>query len=248
MFNETLLDSSTSRRPEFKPRRWLVVIAIGLEAALIAGLAVESLATVSSLPEIAGFVIHPPIAGPLGEARPRPLRKAPSRTRRVLRQTTVEFPTEIPSIIPRITHHTAASSFGRTAGPPGIIGTGAGNVPGGFPLDLPVPAQASTSLPEPPAPRRLRVDKNVEMAKIVFEPLPHYPPLALEARIEGTVQLQVLIGSDGRVRNIQVITGNPLLVRSAVEAVSRWRYLPTYLDGQPVEVVTQVDVDFTLDD
>jgi protein TonB len=64
--------------------------------------------------------------------------------------------------------------------------------------------------------------------------------------VQGTVHLQAIIGVDGNVRNLAVLSGPPLLIKSALEAVSRWRYQPTLLAGAPVEVTTLIDVNFTL--
>jgi len=84
------------------------------------------------------------------------------------------------------------------------------------------------------------------MAKLIHQVTPVYPPLARQARIEGTVQLQAFIGRDGRIRDLRVTSGHPLLIPAAVEAVRQWVYRPTTLNGSPVEVLTTVDVNFTL--
>ena len=73
-----------------------------------------------------------------------------------------------------------------------------------------------------------------------------YPPLAKQARIQGTVRFNAVIGKDGTIQNLTLVSGHPLLVPSATEAVSQWVYQPTLLNGEPVEVVTQIDVNFTL--
>ena len=83
-------------------------------------------------------------------------------------------------------------------------------------------------------------------AKIVRKVIPAYPPLARQARVSGTVQLLGVIGKDGTVQQLQVISGHPLLVSAAVEAVKQWLYRPTLLNGEPVEVVAPIDVNFTL--
>ena len=75
---------------------------------------------------------------------------------------------------------------------------------------------------------------------------PVYPPLARQARIQGTVKLQAIISRDGTIQQLQVMSGHPLLVPSALEAVKQWVYKPTLLNGEPVEVVTVIDVNFTL--
>lgn len=96
-------------------------------------------------------------------------------------------------------------------------------------------------------PRRIRVGGSVQQAALVTYVAPQYPPLALQARIQGTVRLQVVIGKDGRVISEEVLSGHPLMQQPAMEAVQQWVYKPTLLNGDPVEVVTVVDVNFTLD-
>ena len=75
---------------------------------------------------------------------------------------------------------------------------------------------------------------------------PVYPPLAKQARVQGTVRFTAIIGKDGRVQNLQLVSGHPLLVSAAQDAVKQWIYKATVFNGEPVEVVTQVDVNFTL--
>jgi protein TonB len=86
----------------------------------------------------------------------------------------------------------------------------------------------------------------VEQAKLIFHPNPEYPPLAKMARIQGTVRLEAVISENGTIQDLKAVSGHPLLVKAAVDAVSRWRYQPTLLNGEPVQVVTEVDVNFTL--
>jgi len=98
----------------------------------------------------------------------------------------------------------------------------------------------------PTIPDRIRIGGNVQQAKLISQPHPIYPPDAKAARIQGTVQLQATIGKDGTVQNLEVISGHPLLVPAALEAVKQWVYQTTLLNGNPVEVLTQIDVNFTL--
>src|SRR5437763_8429061 len=95
---------------------------------------------------------------------------------------------------------------------------------------------------------RITIGGNVQQAKLISQPKPAYPPLAKQARISGTVKLGVVIAADGTMRDIGVISGHPLLIPAALEAVKQWRYQPTLLNGEPVEVSTQIDVNFTLSD
>lgn len=95
-------------------------------------------------------------------------------------------------------------------------------------------------------PTRIRVGAMVQMANLVTKADPVYPPLALQARISGQVRFTVIIGKDGAIQNIQLVSGHPLLVAAATDAVSQYVYKPTLLNGNPVEVITTVDVNFTL--
>jgi len=81
---------------------------------------------------------------------------------------------------------------------------------------------------------------------LVSQGTPEYPALAKQAGIQGTVSLSVIVGKDGKVQDIKVISGHPLLVQAALDAVKNWVYRPTLLNGDPVEVSTTIDVNFTL--
>ena len=109
-------------------------------------------------------------------------------------------------------------------------------------------ASATTLAPPPTDPnvKRITIGGNVQQAKLVSQPKPEYPALAKQARISGVVHLQAVIGVNGSVKNLQVISGHPLLIPPALEAVQQWTYQQTLLNGDPVEVLTQIDVNFTL--
>jgi protein TonB len=92
----------------------------------------------------------------------------------------------------------------------------------------------------------MRVSVGVQAAKLIRQVKPVYPQLARAARMSGTVRLQAIIATDGRIRNLQLIGGPPLLVKAALEAVKEWQYEPTLLNGEPVEVITSIEVNFTL--
>jgi protein TonB len=94
--------------------------------------------------------------------------------------------------------------------------------------------------------QRVSVGGKVQAAKLIAQPTPLYPPLARSARIQGTVRFNAVIGTDGKIQNLTFVSGHPLLTPAAQEAVKRWIYQPTLLNGEPVEVVTQIDVNFTL--
>jgi TonB family protein len=104
----------------------------------------------------------------------------------------------------------------------------------------------TTAPPESSVPQRIRVGGVVQQSMLISQVSPTYPQLAKDARISGVVTLNAVIGKDGTVINLSVISGHPLLIPAAMEAVRQWQYRPTLLNGEPVEVVTQIDVNFTL--
>jgi protein TonB len=141
--------------------------------------------------------------------------------------------------------------------PPTAAGGVVGGVVGGFSSGVIGGIIGSVSLAPPPppevkaapkslVPQRIPVGGNVQQAKLINQPKPQYPPLARQARIQGTVRFTAIIGIDGKIQNLTLVTGHPLLVPSAQQAVKQWVYQPTLLNGEPVEVVTQIDVNFTL--
>lgn len=117
---------------------------------------------------------------------------------------------------------------------------------------LPPPvAQTHSQAPATPPVREtprgpIAVGGVVQSALLTFSPRPVYPPLAKAARVQGTVRLNAIVGLDGSIRDLKLVSGPPLLVNAALDAVRRWRYRPTTLNGSVVEVITEIDVNFTL--
>ena len=97
-----------------------------------------------------------------------------------------------------------------------------------------------------PTPKEVRVSSGVAQGLLVQQVSPRYPLLAKQTRVEGTVVLQAVIGKNGSVKNVKAVSGNPLLVPAAIDAVKLWRYKPYQLDGEPVEANTQINVKFSL--
>ena len=93
----------------------------------------------------------------------------------------------------------------------------------------------------------MRVGGAVQSANLISQVAPIYPPLAKQARIQGEVVLEAVISREGDVTNLRVVSGHPLLVEAALTAARQWKYKPTLLNGQPVEVVSQVTVPFKLE-
>lgn len=106
----------------------------------------------------------------------------------------------------------------------------------------PPPAHVEKRQPSAPVP----VGGDVQMAKLIRKVLPEYPPIARSARISGVVRLIGIIAKDGTIRDLQLVSGHPLLARAAMDAVRQWVYKPTLLNGMPVEVIAPIEVRFTL--
>ena len=96
------------------------------------------------------------------------------------------------------------------------------------------------------AEKRLRVASDLQQAKLMNNPMPVYPVLAKRGRVEGTVRLTATISKDGSVEKVETVSGHPILEQAALEAVRRWKYRPTVLNGEAVEVITTIDVVFKL--
>jgi protein TonB len=161
-------------------------------------------------------------------------------------------PVEIPKEIARIVDDGPppdAALGGVVGGVPGGVPGGTlsgvlGGVLGGPQLIAPPPPPPPPEAPRPP--QRIKVGGNVQQANLVKQVKPPYPPLARQARIQGTVILEAVINRQGSVDQLRVVSGHPLLVQSAMDAVRQWKYRPTLLNGEPVEVVTTITVNFNL--
>src|ERR1700726_2734730 len=151
-------------------------------------------------------------------------------------------PKVIPKDIKIIKEDAPDMSAGMAGGVPGgVAGGSMGGVIGGVIGGMggaPPPPKATAS--------RIRQGGSVQAALLVNKVQPVYPPLARQTRISGTVRLHALISKTGTVESLEVISGHPLLVRAAMDAVQQWRYKPTLLNGEPVEVDTTIDVIFSL--
>lgn len=137
----------------------------------------------------------------------------------------------------------AVGVAGIAGGIPGGGGGVIGGILGGVPTAAPPPPPPK---PKPKPVQRIRVGGAVQKARLIRQPTPVYPPLARQARIQGTVRFNAIIGKDGNIENLTLVSGHPMLVPAAQAAVVQWQYQPTLLNGEPVEVVTVIDVNFTL--
>lgn len=181
---------------------------------------------------------------------PPPPAAAPPKI--VVHRVTVEDIMKAPTVIPKTITQIKESPQPPPQAAVGVVGGVPGGVPGGSAggvIGGIIGGVGAAPPPPPPkaaTPKRIRVGGQVESAKLIFNPKPDYPPLAKMARIQGTVRLEAVISKDGTIQDLKVVSGHPLLVKAATDAVQRWRYQPTLLNGEPVEVVTEIDVNFTL--
>jgi TonB family protein len=100
------------------------------------------------------------------------------------------------------------------------------------------------SAPSVPADQPIRVGGAVQQTYLLRQIAPQYPPAAREARLQGVVVFEALITKEGRIGSLKAVTGNPILIEAAKIAVAQWVYRPTVVNGQPVEVVTPITVNF----
>ena len=119
-------------------------------------------------------------------------------------------------------------------------------MPNGLGAPLPQLPAAREPAPNPVPAGPARVSAGVQAAKLIYGPSPVYSQIAKTARVQGTVRLEAIVGTDGTIRDLHAIAGPPLLIPIALEAVRTWRYQPTLLSGTAVEVATEIDVNFRL--
>jgi len=135
--------------------------------------------------------------------------------------------------------------------PKGTVASVPGSIPEGEQGGIAPSSPADQSLAATPqpllgAPKRVRISSGVAQGLVVTKVPPQYPQDAKDQQIQGVVVLKVIVDKEGNVENIQLLSGHPLLVPAAIEAVKQWKYKPYLLNGAPVEVETQVQVNFTL--
>ncbi|HEV2112966.1 MAG TPA: TonB family protein [Terriglobales bacterium] len=150
-------------------------------------------------------------------------------------------PTKIPEKVKIIKEEEAPPSTAGVLGgvQGGIAGGSLGGVIGGI-------IGSTTNIPKVAAPSRIRVSGGVQEGNLIRKVQPSYPPLAKTARIQGQVILHALISKQGNIENLEVVSGHPMLVQSALDAVRQWKYKPYFLNGEPVAVDTTITVNFNL--
>jgi protein TonB len=247
MFEQSILDGGKTNKS------WTVLGSFVLQLAAVGVLVIIPLLAYEQLPKtsLTSFLVAPPPPPPPPPPPAAVVMKAVKIIPRQFDANKLMAPKAIPKQVAMIKEEELPppgyNGGGVVGGVPGgMVGGSPGGVIGGIISSVP-------SAPPPPAPKpvekkveRIRVGGNVIAANLIRKVQPQYPPLAKNARIQGTVRFTAIIAKDGSISNLQLVSGHPLLVPAAQEAVKQWQYRPTLLNGEPVEVITQIDVNFTL--
>jgi periplasmic protein TonB len=242
MFEEMVVSSPRGKKTN-KP--WTVILSGVVQATLLAVLILIPLIYTEALPKasLATLLIAPP--------PPPPPPPPPAATPIVKVKPQVHLmdagklvaPKVIPKEVKIIKEEAEQpDAMGAMGGVPGgVPGGQMGGVIGGV-----IGGVGGAPPPPKPTQQRIRQGGAVQAAMLVNRVQPQYPPLARQTRISGTVRLHAIISKDGSVQQLEVLSGHPLLVQAALDAVRQWKYRPTTLNGEPVEVDTTIDVIFSL--
>ncbi len=242
MFEDSLIESGGKLRTK---QGMTTTISFALQMFLIAILILIPLLYTEALPkqQLMTFLVAPPPPPP----PPPPPAAVPVKVVKVIQTDIINgqlrTPTKIPKKVEMIKEEEAPPPVMASAG---VVGGVPGGVPGGQMGGVIGGIISSTPMPKVAAPQRVRVSQGVTSGLLVHRVQPNYPPLARQARIQGSVVLQAEISKDGAIENLRLMSGHPMLAPSAIEAVRQWRYRPYILNGEPVAVETQITVNFTL--
>jgi len=243
MFEDSLIESGNKLKTKrFATSSFAFLIQVGIIVVLV----LIPLIFTEALPkqQLMTFLVAPPPPPP-----PPPPAAAPVHAVKVIQTDIVNgqlrTPTKIPQKIQMIKEDEAPPP---AMGAVGVVGGVPGGVPGGQMGGVIGGIISSTpvAVPKVATPQRVRVSSGVSTGLLIRRVNPNYPPLARQARIQGSVLLQAEISKTGDIQNLHLISGHPMLAPAAIEAVKQWKYKPYLLNGEPVEVETQVQVNFTL--
>jgi periplasmic protein TonB len=250
--SQCMLENDTESRDRARNlRRKALVISVVFEAALLGAMLLWPLITPGVLPGLFNVTPTPPYRGGGGSAeKPAPSHAHPpaSTTSRPVPCLYCAKPT---APTPARPFHDAGASSASGDSAPGMGDGGIDGPPGpgawipgadhaGMPVEIKKPAP-----PEHKSP--LLRSEGVMAAALIYKVQPQYPAIARTMHLAGTVYLRAIIATDGTVRQLEVISGNPILANPALQAVRQWRYQPTRLNGEPVEVETLITVNFVLE-
>ena len=240
MFNDLVISGSNSTKTH---KSWTVVVSTVVQAVLLGILILIPLIYTEALPKgmLTTFIVPPPPPPP---PPPPAIQRIVKPVVHIIKNGQMMAPTVIPKKIEMIKEDPTPPDVGVSNGVVGgVAGGSAGGVLGG------IIGGVGGGPPPPPPPKSkgpIRVGGNVQQANLLRQVQPIYPPIAKTAHISGTVVLHAIISKDGTIEQLEYISGPPLLMKNAMDAVRQWRYRPTMLNGEPVEVDTTVSVVFTL--
>jgi periplasmic protein TonB len=243
MFEDSLIESGGRLKTK---RGWTSIVSFTIQIGIIGVMVLIPLIFTEALPkgQMMFLLVAPPPPPP-----PPPPAAAVVQHVKVVQTDIVNgelrTPTKIPKQIKMIQEDEAPPPSMASAG---VVGGVPGGVPGGSMGGVIGSVLSSTpvAVPKIATPQRVRVSLGVSQGLLIRKVPPTYPPLARQARIQGVVVLQAQISKEGNIQNLQLISGHPMLAPAAIEAVKQWKYKPYLLNGEPVEVDTQVQVNFTL--
>ena len=247
MFDD-LVESGVAKQSTRKP--WTVAVSLIAQCCLVVLLVLIPLIYTQVLPATVWATTMtappPPPPPPPPPSAAEQVTVTRSSAVRLLRNGELTAPAAIPREVAMIKEDALPpdeGSLGVEGGVPGGVEEGSqGGVLGGILSGMP-----STEPTAPKETQRIRLGGQVQAAKLISQPIPAYPALARQAQVQGSVLLHAIISKDGHVEQLSVITGHPLLIEAALEAVRKWRYRPTLLNGEPVEVDTTITVLFKMD-
>jgi periplasmic protein TonB len=244
LFSDSLLEKSSGER---KRKTFTAMFSFALQCIMLGVLVIIPLLFTEGLPkaQLLTFLVAPPPPPP----PPPPPAAAPVK---VIRQTdlldtgALRTPTRIPKKVEMIKEEEAP--------PPAPVGGVVGGVPGGIPGGqlggviggIISDSRNMAAVPKLEPPKRIRVSQGVTQGLRIHYVEPIYPRIAQAARITGVVQLHAVIGKDGTIHELEAISGHPMLIQAAIEAVKQWRYRPYLLNGEAVEVDTNITVSFQI--
>jgi len=238
MFEDSLIESSGRLKTK---RGWTTSFATIMLLFVIFIFCLIPLIYTEVLPKqvIATFLVAPPPPPPPPPPM-QPIKVAKIETE--LENGALRTPTKIPEKIKIVKEEEAPPAAAGNA----VLGGVTGGVPGGGMGGVIGSLIGGTGSVPRVTLNRVRVSGGVVEGNIIKKVQPTYPPLAKTARIQGTVILHAIISKQGNVENLTVISGHPMLVQTALDAVKQWKYRPYILNGEPVEVETTVTVNFNL--
>jgi protein TonB len=242
MFADSLYDSASSHR--FRGAR-AVFFSFGLQSLGIAVLFLLPLIYTQALPHLSllGQLVAP--TAPPGPPPPTgPARARSSQPESNMLGTELVMPARIPQTVANFTESDVPPAPDLGSWIPGATGpSGTRNVV----ADLFGNGVRAMPVAPPPTPsvHPTRVSHMME-GNLIHRVQPEYPALARQAHIQGAVVLRAVISREGKIENLQSLSGHPMLVPAAIDAVRQWRYHPYLLNDQPVEVETTVTVNFVL--